>query len=477
MLTRGWACVAVVVFVAALGLRLPFLAEYLWAWDSVLYARAIEHFDVVSGQPHPPGYLFYVMLARGVTWITGEPNVGLVLVSAVAGAATCAVGLLSGRRLFGPAVGVIAAAILLADPLLWHYSEVAYPYTVLALAAGSIGALLWWSRYGGAHRALVASLAFGIAAGFRQDLLLSLGPMWLWAMWGRPLRVTVGSVAALALGCAAWLVPLALTSGGLDRYVSVTASQLAGISTIGGSQPQSVRDNALMILIGLRWQVHWVLPLVPVGAWLIVRRRPLPSRAGPLALWVAPALLTYLVFHIGEWAYTLSVAIPLAIVAAVGGVALLQAARPVARVATAAAIAAALVLNAHSFVLGEGRFSARSIDGHDAGLSIRFEEYRARFPAAETVIIAEGGYQHARYYLPEYGVFYIPSGTTVSRRTLPVGPEVRRAMLFLGEPQAHPRTKTRTLALASGVEIHYVLLERTSRLIVLDGRILVENDD
>ncbi|HEX9437497.1 MAG TPA: hypothetical protein VGA16_10125 [Candidatus Limnocylindria bacterium] len=468
---------AVVVFVIALAFRAVFASGYLWAWDSVLYARAIGDFDVASGRPHPPGYLFYVLLARAATWSTGEANAGLVLVSMIAGAATCAAGFLIGARIFGAAVGVLAAAILIADPLLWHYSEVAYPYTVLAVLSGSVGALLWRSRGGGAGRALGASLALGLAAGFRQDLLLLLGPMWVWTLAGRSPAATLGNVAALALGCLMWLAPSAWSSGGLDRYLAVTASQVAGVSSIGGSEPQGFRENALMIAIGLRWQLHWLVGLAPLGAWMLFRRADARGALWPLALWITPAVLAYLVFHIGEWAYTLSVAVPLALLAAVGGTALMQAVRStMVRPAIAVAIGAAIVLNAHSFVLGAGRFSARAIEGHDAGLAIRFAEYRARFPATDTVIIADGGYQHARYYLSEYRTFYVPAGSPVTRRTLQIGPEVRRAMLFLGEPQAHPQTKTRTVALGNGVDIHYVPLDRGSRLVVLDGYVAVEDD-
>ena len=90
---RGAAAAgAGVVFLIALLVRLPFGSEYLWAWDSVLYARALEDFDVSAGRPHPPGYLFYVLSARVAAFLTGDANAGLVLVSIVAGAATFAVG-------------------------------------------------------------------------------------------------------------------------------------------------------------------------------------------------------------------------------------------------------------------------------------------------------------------------------------------------------------------------------------------------
>lgn len=472
--TRSPLVFGAFAFLAAFALRLPFASDYLWAWDSVLYAQALEGFDVASGRPHPPGYLFYVLAARVATVLTGEANSGLVLVSITAGAASAAVGFLIAARLFGSAVGVLTAVILMADPILWHYSELAYPYTLLALLSGTVGGLVWWSRRGHWARPLAASLAFALAAGFRQDIVLVLGPLWLWAVVPRGWRATTGSLVVLIVGCLTWLIPTALLSGGLERYLAVTLSQAVGVSTLGPSALQGMRDNFLMIAVGLRWQLHWALVFAPLGLWVLVRRRDLRRMVLPLALWTMPALIAYLVLHIGEWAYTLSVVVPLAMLTAVGATAILEVARPrVTRLAVVAAIVAALVLNAHSFVLGDGRFAARAIEGHDAGLATRFAAYRARFPASETVLVAEGGFQHARYYLPEYRVFYVPPGIQVTRRTLPVGPEVRNAMLFLGEIRAGPRTPVRMFAV-DGVEIHYIPLERHSRVVIQDRLVFIE---
>jgi len=39
------------------------------------------------------------------------------------------------------------------------------------------------ARGRGLHAAMAAGVVYGIAGGFRQDLLLLLGPVWLWCMW------------------------------------------------------------------------------------------------------------------------------------------------------------------------------------------------------------------------------------------------------------------------------------------------------
>ena len=81
---------AAVLATVALLLRVPFPSKWLWAWDSVLYARAIDDLSIGSGgpleqRPHPPGYVFYVLAARGLSWLNGDANGALVAVSVIAG--------------------------------------------------------------------------------------------------------------------------------------------------------------------------------------------------------------------------------------------------------------------------------------------------------------------------------------------------------------------------------------------------------
>ncbi len=67
------------LFALVLASRLPFVTHALWAWDSVLYARALEHgfhvdFDLADQRPQPPGYLLYVGRphpAKGVDLVLG----------------------------------------------------------------------------------------------------------------------------------------------------------------------------------------------------------------------------------------------------------------------------------------------------------------------------------------------------------------------------------------------------------------------
>src|SRR5256885_17119418 len=65
---------------------LPFATTNLYAHDSVLYLRGMERFDPLDQRPQPPGYLYYVLLLRGVDLFTHDPNRAITLVSAFAAA-------------------------------------------------------------------------------------------------------------------------------------------------------------------------------------------------------------------------------------------------------------------------------------------------------------------------------------------------------------------------------------------------------
>ena len=62
---RWLEIVALVALTVAL--RLPFMTQTLYAFDSANYALAVRDFyNVAFHQPHPPGYPLYVFFARAI---------------------------------------------------------------------------------------------------------------------------------------------------------------------------------------------------------------------------------------------------------------------------------------------------------------------------------------------------------------------------------------------------------------------------
>ena len=181
--------------------RVPFKSQTLWAWDSVLYARALEQgfhvgADLADQRPHPPGYVFYVASAAAFRLITRDSNVALVIVSVLASALTAAAVYLLCRRYADRALAVVITLGAATAPLVWIYGKVAMPYALLGLLSVVLATALRAARERPWPAALIASAGLGLAAGFRQDVLLLLGPLWLWMLATRSWQTIRKSVAS-----------------------------------------------------------------------------------------------------------------------------------------------------------------------------------------------------------------------------------------------------------------------------------------
>jgi hypothetical protein len=361
---------AAALFLGVLATRIPFMTTHLWAWDSGLYARAIEEgfyvtADPATQRPHPPGYIWYVWTAALVRGVTHDSNTALVVISMVSAAAGAALLYLIAARHVRREVAVVAALAYGLSPVVWMYSEVAYPYTLLALLSLALGTMLIEGR-----RPVFESFALGLLAGFRQDVLVLLGPLWLWRVGALPVRTLALSSSALVAGSLIWLVPSAALSGGLSAYIATLGEQSRVVSggSLPGGGPGAVAQNAVILgeplVVGLN--VLWLL-LVADLVWVALRATrghgPRPGRlAIGLALWIVPALVFYVVVHVGEWGYALFLFPPLVLTAAI------RLDRLVARVGDRAwpALAAVVVIvPAILFLASDMRFSARQIRERD----------------------------------------------------------------------------------------------------------------
>ncbi|HLH21877.1 MAG TPA: glycosyltransferase family 39 protein [Chloroflexota bacterium] len=327
---------AAVLFALALGMRLPYQTNTLYHWDSVLYARALAAFDVSESQPHPPGYLFYVGAARLAQLALGDANASLVAVSLLGGALAVLLTYVVGRQLFGRGAGIAAALLLATAPPFWLYSGVAYPYTVLAsgsLALAGLTVAYWRGRW---RHPLWLGLLYGLAGGFRTDLLLFLAPLLAAAhlvCWRRDRRLgtLLAPLPGAALGTLAWLVPTAGLSQGWAVYGPLLWHQGAYVE---GSY--SLWSHGWRAFQSNSWQVWGYaqeglgLALAPLAYgigrggwrwWRGGRPRPHWSRPTPalvLVLWLAPPILFYALVHIGDRGYSFSYLPGLCIVAGAG---------------------------------------------------------------------------------------------------------------------------------------------------------------
>lgn len=418
---KGRLVVALAILLVVAATRLPFLTSSLWAWDSVLYARALERgfhvdFALSEQRPQPPGYLFYVASAALVRLVTGDSNTALVLVS-VAGSALCAALIfLVARRFSRTGLALLAAAGFAANPVAWTYAEVAYPYALLgALSVGVAGLFAAVrepnGRFAHVRGVLFASAALGVAAGFRQDLLLLLGPLWLWLVAPQSWRVRGAAALAVGASMLTWLVPTVVLSDGPGAYLTALMRQTESVGSsysVAAQGPDALAHNLAFTAAALGWGLlpfAVILAALGIGPLLMRRARGGPPGGAFFPFWILPAVLFYVTVHIGEWGYVLSILPGLYVLVA----ALLE--RPVAAMSTVRPgwkVAGALVALAPAlvFLLGTDRFSAYALDRHNRAVAARVAYTRAHFPPERTIVLAREDYLRVRYYLPEYRAWY-----------------------------------------------------------------------
>ena len=477
MSPRRLALVAAALAAIAIVSRIPFATHELWQWDSVLYSRALEegfHVDSVvpDARPHPPGYIFYVALGALFRLVTGDSNAALVAVSICGTAVAIAALFLFAVRFAGRGPAALATLGLAFSPLVWLYGEVAYPYTILGALAVILAAAFYGARAGGARDTLLASALFGLAAGFRQDLLILFAPLWLWMVWPLGWRDRLRAAGAVAVASLAWFVPSALLSGGLGEYTSSVLAQSGGVGT-AYSVPfhgvDALSYNARFTVYGILWGLFGfglvlaVLALAHLVQWTR-RGRPAPRlsrRATFLAIWILPPLAFYVVVHIGEWGYLLSILPALYLLVAIllpEGLWRLDGTR---RVAWGALAGGLVAIGALAFVSLAGRFSADSLALHDRAIASEVAYVRENFRPEATIVLAREDYLHVRYYLSEYRAWYYDPDPYAKNLALhKKTPQVETTVVLFTQGLGPERPEdVRRVTVADGVQLVYFVVE------------------
>jgi 4-amino-4-deoxy-L-arabinose transferase-like glycosyltransferase len=422
--------VALALFGLALITRLPFATTNLYAPDSVLYARGMERFDPLDHRPQPPGYLWYILLLRAIDLATNDPNRAMVIVSALAGAATVALVYLLAARLYDERTARVSALFVLTAVTFWAYGGVAYPYTLLA-ALTTLCALLFWraldpaaSRQMRGLPVLLASAAWGIAIGFRADLAIFLAPLWVFAAT-RTTKVAAGASAAMVAALVGvWVFASAAADGGLTRFLEAVRIQSQFVDdrySVFGNGPIALYRNTYELARFLGRGLYFLIPLAAVTLISVEARRvELRDRSRTLfmILWTFAPLPFYLLIHVGEYGYIFSMLPGLAILAARGAIALAKGLR---MPRTFKWIVAVVVLgNAAIFLLTDTPISARDIARLDRGIDEKVAYIHGRFaPATTTVVTVYDKMLVDRYLAGEYPLIaYDPAISPAYERSL-----------------------------------------------------------
>jgi hypothetical protein len=421
------AATAAVLFAITLATRLPLLTTEFWAHDSVLYTRALSLFDPADHRPQPPGYLYYVLLIRAVDALVADPVRSMTLISAVASATAVALLYVLAARMYDDRTGAMAALFLMTSVTFWGESLVALPYTLLAALTVALALLLWrvldpWaepapSRGERGRRLAVASLAWGVAIGFRSDLAWFLAPVWLVAALRTTFAWAAASAAIVGAATLSWLAAtVALTPGGPDRYFVGLRDHLDFIDrqySVSGRGLDALLNNVRELA---RFMGRALFALVPLLAAVLVSRGTQrielrePRRAAFLLLWALAPLPVNLFVHAGEYGYVFSMLPGLCVIAARGTIGLVRAAR-VPRLLPWLA-SAAVAVNAGIFLFSDEPLSRRDVAKRDRGIAEKVAHIAPATPPERVIVVTAYDQVLIETLLPGRArVAYLPDAT------------------------------------------------------------------
>src|SRR5262249_40689795 len=155
--------------------------------DTINFGLAAFRYDVLDHQPHPPGYLGYVLALRLVHLLV--PSLGPLDVASwtcrVTGVLTIPAAFWAcPQALRRPSRAglrpVAAAALAVLPPILWFYGGDGQSHDVDALATLALFGL---ALRGGSRLVLVA--ACGVSGALRPTTALLTAPFLVWAFWRR----------------------------------------------------------------------------------------------------------------------------------------------------------------------------------------------------------------------------------------------------------------------------------------------------
>ena len=307
----GEGLILLALFIGSLLLRLPFRAGSLVNWDSVNFVLGTQAFDLAHHQPHPPGYIGYVLLGSALNYITGDPIASLTLLSSIAGALATVLLFLLGSQFMPRLYAAIGAVLFTLSPVVWYYSEVPLTYAVEAALALAFLFTGYKARASSSLKyLLLTTVLLALLGAVRQSGGALLLPLWLYIVWAFPWRVRCQMLAVLIIGNLVWLVPLLWMAGGpvayLEEIVKLTGAVVTPVSVFTLNVWGLLR-NVIFVAGGFLIGIN--LALVPI---IMSYRR----GSNPIArlmrqdrtfflLWAIPALLIYLLIHTGQLGYVL----------------------------------------------------------------------------------------------------------------------------------------------------------------------------
>jgi Dolichyl-phosphate-mannose-protein mannosyltransferase len=225
---RVWR-VALAFAVVFLAFHLPYFPQSLEDLDSVNFALGVRDYDVGQHQPHPPGYPFYILIAKGLRVFTGSELSALSLLSMLAGAIGIVAMAALARRVIGAEPSLWAVLMAMTSPLYWFTA--ARPLSDMAGLAAAMGVQVLTLASTSARQLYFAAFCAALATGLRSQVawltlpLIGAQAFLTDEATSRRIAALAGALLAFAIGVLAWFIPLVMITGGPRAYWAVLSFQ------------------------------------------------------------------------------------------------------------------------------------------------------------------------------------------------------------------------------------------------------------
>jgi len=316
--TRTLRYVLLALALLWLALRIPhFTAPFSFDWDSSNYARGVAEFNVIKHQPHPPGYLLWVLGARALAALTGGAMSAQIVQAFFMTLLALAIFHALARRVIGSEAAAIATILLAFSPAVSLYSSEPASMITDLLASCIAGYLAFLDPRQGKWRIVAALAALALLAGFRPSGVLLLAPLIVVSLlvhWRHAWRAVIGGVILAGFIFLAWYVPLAWTVGGWRALSELSSAQFRASAEVtsvfyGATLHRHlgmIAENVIYLAMNL-------------AAWLVAFgfRKKLPS-GWRYALWLIPNAVMLFGIHGARAGYWMLSFPPLLLILAAG---------------------------------------------------------------------------------------------------------------------------------------------------------------
>jgi len=414
----------IILFLITILSRLPFTSRYLYHMDSGHFSLALTNYDLVLHQPHPPGYVLYVMLGKLGHLFLPDPNSPFVLLGILFSAGTVVLIYYLAKEMFNEKAGTLAALLAAASPNFWFHGEVALSYTTEAFFSALTGLLCWRACRGRQGSGIASASVLALAGGFRQNTPAFLFPLWLYSVKNGSFRTFCLSLGIFLLIILSWFLPMVYMTGGTDAYLAAFRELWlfnTGHNSVFEKGFIHLKTNLQYLYTFLFYSLGAVLPFLPVALYAVLRSGKLSglrdSRASFLACWMLPPLLFHLLIFIsGNPGYILIILPPLVILASVSLCYIRsELLKMTGKDLYYLLLFSLVTINSWMFVYGKFPVSYSDIRTHDTEIHALLTNL-AQFDHRTTALFIKPdsfySYRHLMVYLPRFTVYQVDVRTS-----------------------------------------------------------------